>query len=98
MNDQYISSESFKLIIKILEKETSDTDGQWYKIENQLKDNIFANDILKWLFNDYENKVGYVWIRVHAGLEFLKREPLQGWSQIEKLVRSNDPDDRDTRG
>ncbi len=49
--------------------------------------------MMLWLF---EHSVGYVDTRARAGVEFLEINPAGGWSALERLVSSQDPDDLDT--
>ncbi len=49
--------------------------------------------ILEWIFTWHK---GYVAPRVIAGLKFIERNPAQGWTALEQLIHSDDPDDRDT--
>lgn len=47
----------------------------------------------KWILEEY---AGYTDVRVWAGLEYIKREKPKGLAILERLIRSHNPDDRDT--
>jgi hypothetical protein len=49
--------------------------------------------ILEWIFTAHK---GYVAPRAIAGLKFIERKPERGWAALGQLIRSDDPDDRDT--
>ena len=49
--------------------------------------------VTRWLFEQHN---GYIDTRTRSGLEFIERNPSEGWSILEQLVSSGDPDDRDT--
>jgi len=51
-------------------------------------------ELLKWVMKDI--KGGFVALRKQAGLEFIKNFPDEGWRILENLIRSDDPDDRET--
>jgi hypothetical protein len=51
------------------------------------------DEILKWIFTKHQ---GYVHPRVLAGNTYVSRNPHQGFNLIEQLIKSLDPDDRDT--
>jgi HEAT repeat protein len=67
---------------------------QWQTIESLLApDHSARRNILGWLLTNHE---GYVEVRVRAGTELLTENPKEAWRIIEDLVKSDDPDDRDT--
>jgi hypothetical protein len=79
---------------QLLEREPRFGENQWQMLAKLLKKaGDQANDILKWVFTEH---AGYTAIRAQAGIEFLRRNPVEGWLFLERLIMSNDPDDRDT--
>ncbi|PKO11976.1 MAG: hypothetical protein CVU39_26650 [Chloroflexi bacterium HGW-Chloroflexi-10] len=51
-------------------------------------------ELLKWVMKDKKN--GFLAPRKQAGLEFVKNAPDEGWGILEQLIRSDNPDDRET--
>jgi hypothetical protein len=51
-------------------------------------------ELLRWVMK--EKKVGFIEIRKLSGLEFVKEAPEEGWKILEELIKSTNPDDRDT--
>jgi hypothetical protein len=69
-------------------------DAQWRSIEAFLASAPQSRtEILRWLFSHHK---GYVDVRVRAGAELLTSHPHETWRLVEELVKSDDPDDRDT--
>jgi hypothetical protein len=51
-------------------------------------------DLLRWEF--VEHQIGFVDPRKQAGLIYYSQYPDETWSILEKLIKSKNPDDRDT--
>ncbi len=68
--------------------------AQWQLVENILAEYPAERDtILRWV---YAELPGYVWTRMQAGEFFIADFPEEGWQIVERLIQSEDPDDRDT--
>lgn len=67
---------------------------EWAIVEKALERTpSFTNQILEWVFAELN---GYVDTRVRAGRELCKFNRQRVWSVLELLIKSGDPDDRDT--
>lgn len=53
----------------------------------------FRSEFLRWVFEEY---VGYTATRKQAGLYYFQQDPEEVLSIAQKLIHSEDPDDRDT--
>jgi HEAT repeat protein len=68
--------------------------NEWDTVDELLANSPDGLDtILEWIFSEHK---GYVEPRARAGERFLERNPTRGWLVLERLLSSNDPDDRDT--
>ncbi len=68
--------------------------AEWQLVENLLAEYPVERDtILRWV---YAELPGYVWTRMQAGELFIADFPEEGWQIVERLIQSEDPDDRDT--
>jgi hypothetical protein len=80
-------------IKSILQDESRSIEIQWQLIENILsKMRNRKTDVLHWIFVEHK---GYTDIRAKAGIEYLIIAPEKGWTILESLISSKDPDDRD---
>lgn len=69
-------------------------EAEWQVMKYFLeKDPAHADTLWQYIFNQYR---GYVDNRVRAGLTVLRMHPSGIWQMLERLVHSDDPDDRDT--
>ncbi len=81
-------------IITQLQVDPGTPQAEWEILREAIRHTPSASEaILKWAFADHK---GYVESRAHAGLEFFQVNPKEGWSILEWLATSNDPDDRET--
>lgn len=81
-------------LIEQLRLDPGSPEAEWKLVEHLLPPSPSeANAILEYIFTQHQ---GYVDTRIRAGLRVLQHSPEKGWSILEQLVVSGDPDDRET--
>jgi HEAT repeat protein len=81
-----------KTILEILQAHLP-PDEQWRRIQAVLPhDAREKTDVLSWLVEKHK---GYVDVRIQAGTVLLREQAEPIWSIIERLITSDNPDDRD---
>ena len=81
-------------VMQQLQVDPGTPQAEWTILREAIRHTPGASDaILKWVFADHK---GYVESRAQAGLEYFQVNPREGWSILERLVNSNEPDDRET--
>jgi HEAT repeat protein len=80
--------------LALLDQDTPTMDDQWdivLKLIGESEPNKSA--IFRYIYLQYKGSTYY---RVCAACEYLKKYPNEGRRTLEELIRSKDPDDRDT--
>jgi HEAT repeat protein len=79
---------------ELLRRDYGSPDADWQVISKLLdKAPDQRQRLMEWIFAEHQ---GYVNTRTQAGREILSNDPEQGWRILERLINSEDPDDRDT--
>lgn len=77
-----------------LEPDRGSPDAEWQVITMLLQQHESESDnLLRWVFVDSK---AYTETRARAGVVYLQDKPAEGPSILERLVASDDPNDRDT--
>ncbi len=81
-------------LIEQLQLDPGSPEAEWSLVEQLLSQSPSeASAILEYIFAQHQ---GYVDTRTRAGLRVLQHSPEIGWSILDQLVVSGDPDDRET--
>jgi HEAT repeat protein len=87
------SSDRIQAVKELLGSNLS-PDAQWRSVERFLAADLEGKgDILRWLFAHHK---GFVEVRARAGADLMRSHRHEVWKLIQDLVKSHDPDDRDT--
>lgn len=87
-------SNSLEEIVEILRLDPGSPEAEWQIVNTLLPPmQSEAVSVLEWVFFQHH---GYIDTRARAGLKLLEQSSERGWSILEQLVVSDNPDDRDT--
>lgn len=87
-------SDTLRYIERMLAYDRGSPTAEWKAVEELLQQFPTEREaISRWLFEKFN---GYIDTRSRAGLEFVECNPVEGWSILEHLISSTDPDDHDT--
>lgn len=86
--------DSFAYILKLLDRDTPNMEQRWNEVKLALSESVpEKNKVLQWIFREYK---GFTYYRSRAGVHYVSTYPADGWTILEELINSKDPDDRDT--